>query len=201
VTANRREVVAIAAAGEGARVELRSPIVGLLRGASRVGAHVDGAATVLGEIEVLGTLVTVRAPDGVRGVVVGPAHPAARTPVEHGTVLAVLDTSAATVAGTATAGAPATAAAHATAAATVFRSPMSGRYYASPGPGKPPFVSNGDVIEAGRTVALFEVMKTFNRVAFGGAGLPPRARVVRIVPNNEDDVAAGDVLLEIEPAP
>ncbi len=49
-------------------------------------------------------------------------------------------------------------------------------------------------------MALLEVMKTFNRVQYGGPGLPARARVVRVVPDNESDVDGGDILLELEPA-
>ncbi len=49
------------------------------------------------------------------------------------------------------------------------------------------------------TVAIIEVMKTFNRVSFGGPGLPERVRVRAIVPRDGDDVEAGDVLLELDP--
>jgi acetyl-CoA carboxylase biotin carboxyl carrier protein len=49
-------------------------------------------------------------------------------------------------------------------------------------------------------VALLEVMKTFNRVQYGGSGLPERARVLRVVPSDGDDLAAGDAILELEDA-
>ena len=52
----------------------------------------------------------------------------------------------------------------------------------------------------GRTVALLEVMKTFNRIAYGGEGLPARAKVLAVVPTDESDVDEGDVLLLVEPA-
>ena len=81
-----------------------------------------------------------------------------------------------------------------------FKAPMSGRYYAKPGPDADAIVKVGDVIESGRSVALLEVMKTFNRVQYAGAGLPERAKVVAIVPKDGDDVSAGDPLLELEPA-
>ena len=47
-------------------------------------------------------------------------------------------------------------------------------------------------------MALIEVMKTFNRVTYGGDDVPERARVKRIVPADGDDVEAGDVLIELE---
>jgi acetyl-CoA carboxylase biotin carboxyl carrier protein len=39
------------------------------------------------------------------------------------------------------------------------------------------------------------VMKTFNRVVYGGAGLPDEATVARVVPTDGDDVSQGDPLL------
>jgi acetyl-CoA carboxylase biotin carboxyl carrier protein len=83
---------------------------------------------------------------------------------------------------------------------TLFRSPTSGRYYARPSPEAEPFVSVGDLVTRGQTVALLEVMKTFNRVQYGDPSLPERAKVLRIVPKDEDDLAAGDPILELEPA-
>ena len=40
-------------------------------------------------------------------------------------------------------------------------------------------------------------MKTFNRVTYGGAGLPERARVEKILVADGDDVNAGDPLLAL----
>jgi acetyl-CoA carboxylase biotin carboxyl carrier protein len=48
---------------------------------------------------------------------------------------------------------------------------------------------------------LLEVMKTFNRIAYGGPGLPARATIRRVVPADGDDVEAGSPLLVVEPAP
>ena len=86
-------------------------------------------------------------------------------------------------------------------AGLALRAPSSGRFYARPSPGEPAFVKPGDVVSAGQTVALLEVMKTFNRIAYGGGGLPDRARVTRVVPADESDVLENDVLLELEAAP
>jgi biotin carboxyl carrier protein len=52
----------------------------------------------------------------------------------------------------------------------------------------------GDPLAGGETVALIEVMKTFNRVAYTG----PRARVKAVARKDGDDVEGGDVLLELE---
>ena len=55
----------------------------------------------------------------------------------------------------------------------------------------------GDEIKTGAAVGLLEVMKTFNRITYGGPGLPETATVVRVVPSDGDDVEAGDPLLEL----
>jgi acetyl-CoA carboxylase biotin carboxyl carrier protein len=57
----------------------------------------------------------------------------------------------------------------------------------------------GDEIATGQTVALLEVMKTFNRLAYGGDGLPERARVKAVLVRDEADVEAGAPILELEP--
>jgi 3-methylcrotonyl-CoA carboxylase beta subunit len=97
--------------------------------------------------------------------------------------------------------APASAAATASApGAIAIRAPSSGRFWARPSPDKSPFVAAGDVISAGQTVCLLEVMKTFHRVTYGGEGFPERARVLSVRPADGDDLAADDILVELEPA-
>ena len=46
----------------------------------------------------------------------------------------------------------------------VKRAPMVGTYYASPSPDKPPFVSVGQQVKAGETLAIIEAMKMFNPI-------------------------------------
>jgi acetyl-CoA carboxylase biotin carboxyl carrier protein len=123
--------------------------------------------------------------------------------VQYGDALVVLDPAAVAVAETPTVDTAQRAAAgtrNASDGVLRLLAPSSGRYYATPGPGKEPFVRVGEVIATGRTVALLEVMKTFNRVHYGGEGMPERARVLAIVPAPESDLAPGDVILELEPA-
>lgn len=180
-------------------LELLAPGPGLWRGAPEPGALVS-PGSALGELEVLGVLHRLRAPSDAYGVVSESAvseggRRLARRPVEAGAVLAVLDPDGVV-------GARGAAIADETRAASgggpVFKTPLGGRYYARPSPDADPFVRIGDEIEAGTTVALIEVMKTFNRVSYAGAQLPARARVVAIVPADGEDVEAGDVLLELE---
>ncbi len=90
--------------------------------------------------------------------------------------------------------------ASATAAAPgpTLRAPMTGRFYVRPAPDRPAFVKADDVLEVRRTVGLLEVKKTFSRVLYEGADLPARARVLRVVPADGDDVEEGESLLELE---
>ena len=190
------ELTALAAPAStsGTRIEVRAPAVGLWREAPLPGTLVRPGDTI-GRLEVLGVLHRLIAPAAGHGIVVpAPAQDEARArrPVEHGQLLLVLDPEAA-------AGVVAEDAAAAEGPAAtegpVFRAPTSGRFYIRPGPDRPPFVQPGDEIAVGQTVCLLEVMKTFHRVTYGGKGLPERARVQAVVPAEESDLDAGDVIL------
>ena len=76
----------------------------------------------------------------------------------------------------------------------VFATPLGGRYYARPAPDAEPFIKVGDRIAEGATVALIEVMKTFNRVTYDG----PPARVRAFLAEDGQDVEASDALFELE---
>jgi acetyl-CoA carboxylase biotin carboxyl carrier protein len=176
---------------------LASPVVGWFRPALAVGAVVT-PAIALGIAEVLGQEIDLVAPAGTHGVIVAVAGSgAARAAVDHGAVLYAVDPDAAAAVAAATGATGATAAAGG--GGLVFTAPTSGRFYGRSGPGKPAFVAVGDEISEGHTICLLEVMKTFNRVTYGGAGLPPRARVVEILVADESDVDAGAALLRVEP--
>ena len=188
---------------EAGQVEVRAPRVGLWRDGPRPGDLVRPGTTI-GAIETLGRLVPLVAPAGAFGIVVasppgtarrraGPGEDRARLAVGYGDVLLVLDPNAA--------GQPDDPQETAGSDAMVgraFVAPMSGRFYVRASPDKEPFVEAGQVVRAGDTVCLLEVMKTFNRVTFGGAGLPAEARVRRVIPNDGDDLNSGDPILELE---
>lgn len=52
----------------------------------------------------------------------------------------------------------------------VLRSPMVGTFYASSSPDKPPFVTVGQTVKAGDTLAIIEAMKMFNPIEAEVAG-------------------------------
>ncbi|TFD65472.1 biotin carboxyl carrier domain-containing protein [Cryobacterium ruanii] len=43
-------------------------------------------------------------------------------------------------------------------------SPLPGIFYRKPGPGKEPYVNEGETISAGQTIGLVEIMKQFSEV-------------------------------------
>lgn len=190
----KRAELTAKAVGDGDGWRLLAPAVGLFRRSIAPGAIVRGGV-ILGELDVLGVLHEVLAPDDCGGVV-APEAGAHRGEIAVGfgdPLLAVVAGAAITAVG------PAHAAAASTGgqARMVFPSPLSGRFYARPGPDRPAFVAVGDEITRGQTIGLLEVMKTFNRLTYGGSGLPERARVVAVLARDEDDVDAGTPLLEL----
>ena len=181
---------------EDGKLELRSPGVGWMRELPPEGSVV-AAGESLGRLEVLGRFREVLCPAGAGGLVVERRDAQlARPPVDHGAWILRLDPDAAGVAST-LGGSDDTGVAE---GALVFKAPSSGRFYARPSPDKDPFVAPGAIVETGNTIAILEVMKTFNRIAYGGPGLPARAKVVRVLPKDGDDLGRGDVILELEPA-
>jgi acetyl-CoA carboxylase biotin carboxyl carrier protein len=191
-TTQSRKVAALAPDGDGQR--LLSPGVGLMRDLPPAGAWITEGSR-LGELEVLGVLHVVVAPTGTAGVV-APSPRVGERAVGHGDVLVEL--LPASLGDGVERNAQASAATQ-DSGKLVFRSPLSGRFYARPGPDRPDFVKPGDEISTGQTVALLEVMKTFNRLGYGGADLPERARVRAVLVRDEADVEAGTAILELEP--
>jgi acetyl-CoA carboxylase biotin carboxyl carrier protein len=179
------------------KISLCAPAPGLFRNGQPLGVRLVPGAR-LGELEVLGHLQRLVVPDDAEGVIVQlpDGAPRARIAMAYGQQIVLLDPEA---------GAPAGARASRQAAAgrgttgLTFKTPLGGRYYARPAPTADPFVKVGDEIGPGTTLAIVEVMKTFNRVQYGSAaGLPARAKVTRVVRKDGDDVASGDPLLELE---
>ncbi len=74
--------------------------------------------------------------------------------------------------------------------------PMLGIFYRSPSPGAAPFVQEGDLVRAGDSVGLIEVMKLFTTVEAECSG-----RIVRIEAGDNALVEHGELLMLIEPTP
>ncbi len=89
------------------------------------------------------------------------------------------------------AGAPATAT---TDFVLAVRAPLTGIFYASPGPGSPPFVAVGREVVVGQVIGLIEAMKLFNEIKSDQAG-----RVVRVIAEDGALVKAKQALIEVVP--
>jgi len=180
---------------EGESLRLLSPAAGHFTRARDAGEALSPGADA-GTLLVLGQALHLRVPEGIYGLVAGARPERVREPVGHGQVLYELTPlEGAGVAGTADASAAEES------AGPVLRSPQAGRFYQRPSPDQEPFVQVGDLIEDGQPVGLIEVMKTFTHVPYRATGgLPPRARVVRLVAGDGADVSEGDALVEVEPA-
>lgn len=69
-------------------------------------------------------------------------------------------------------------------------SPLPGIFYRKPGPGKEPYVNEGDSIVAGQTIGLVEIMKQFSEVRAEVAGVLVRFEIEDFGIVNPGDVIA-----------
>ncbi len=190
MSALNNRLSAKAATSADGRVELRSPGVGEWVNRPLVG-HLIAPGSVIGHLVVLGFRYSLFAPEGALGRVVSVG---AESAVDFEAPLLVLDPE-----GLAEAQQQDVTKSD-TSSGLALRAASSGRYYSRPAPDKPAFVSVGDIINAGHVIGLLEVMKTFNRIQYGGDELPSPARVIAIGPDDGADVEAGDVLIRVEAA-
>ena len=75
---------------------------------------------------------------------------------------------------------------------TPVASPMNGIYYATPAPGSPPFVKEGDVVNAGQIIGLIEAMKVFNEIP-----CPVSGTVLKIAVENGQVLAPGEAIIYV----
>ena len=76
-----------------------------------------------------------------------------------------------------------------------IKSPIMGMFYAQSEPGAPPFVAVGAEVREDTTVALVEVMKTFNAIPAG-----VRGTIVEVCAENAQLVEFGQVLFRVKPS-
>ncbi|MEM7696601.1 MAG: acetyl-CoA carboxylase [Pseudomonadota bacterium] len=74
-----------------------------------------------------------------------------------------------------------------------IRSNLPGTFYRKPAPDQPAFVEEGTKVNAGDTIGLVEVMKTFTEVKSDVSGT-----LVRFLVDNEEPVTAGMPLADVE---
>lgn len=74
-----------------------------------------------------------------------------------------------------------------------IKAPMSGIFYRSPSPSSPPYVREGDTVEANSIVCLIEAMKVFNEIK-----TDMKCRIIKCVAENGKFVNEGDALFIVE---
>jgi biotin carboxyl carrier protein len=74
--------------------------------------------------------------------------------------------------------------------------PLSGVFYAAPAPDEPPYVREGEEVEAGQTVALVEAMKVFNEIHTEVPGT-----VEKVLVTGGQVVSSGQALMRVRPSP
>ncbi len=167
-----------------------SPGPGIFQAAVQPGDSLEPGRH-LGWLRVLGRRHAVLAPTGASGEILSVA---ASGPVEYGSSLLGFG------APTARSGAKDSSAPDDATEGWAVRAPIDGIFYRRASPEAEPFVEVGDRIGSGQTLGLVEVMKTFNPVQYGGAGAPDPGQILRIEVGEQQEVAAGDVLLVVGPA-
>jgi acetyl-CoA carboxylase biotin carboxyl carrier protein len=184
--------------GEGGVVRVLSPAVGTWSGHPAAGALV-GPGSAVGRLQRLQARHVLLLPEGAAGCVRGTLRRDRSIAVEFGEILfelAPVGAVATDVAANAERlGHPAGEALPAGTWAVV--APTDGTFYRSPSPGTPPFVHEGARVRDGQAVGIVEVMKTFNRVVYGGPGLPSEAEVVEMRCGDAVEVRAGQILLVV----
>jgi oxaloacetate decarboxylase (Na+ extruding) subunit alpha len=74
-----------------------------------------------------------------------------------------------------------------------INSPLVGKFYLSPGPGKPPFVKECDTVNEGAKVCIVEAMKLFNEIT-----APVKCRIIKILAEEGKTVEKEQPLIAIE---
>ena len=173
---------------------LRAPKVGMWSGAPQDGAIV-GPGSSLGRLTQLRRRFALRVPENVSGRVEIAERPHETLPVEYGGLLCRILPLAA----------PSTenrahpkAASRERAEGSVIVAPTDGVFYRSPAAGARPYVAVGDRVATGQPLGLIEVMKTFNPIVYGGAGLPDEAEIVEVLVPDEAEVRAGQPLVRVK---
>jgi acetyl-CoA carboxylase biotin carboxyl carrier protein len=75
----------------------------------------------------------------------------------------------------------------------IIKSPIAGIFYKSPSPTSPMFVSEGDVVEIGRTICIIEAMKVMNEIK-----VTFKAKIVQILIENGKTVDLGQNLFKVK---
>ncbi|UCD76682.1 MAG: hypothetical protein JSV91_07100 [Phycisphaerales bacterium] len=177
------------------------PVVGMADGAPKAGLFLNPFDRVI-PIKILNQRYVLRLPRDVQGRVTEVFIPNSYAPVAYGQPLARLDPRAAEAGpdragGRAGEGGPADDADQGQ--LITIEAPSEGIFYRRSSPDSPPYVEVGSEIATGSVLGLVEIMKCFNQITYGGAGLPEKGQVVKILAEDTAEVQFGQTLFQIRP--
>ena len=78
---------------------------------------------------------------------------------------------------------------------TEVNAPIVGTFYSSASPDSPPFVKEGDKVQAGQVLCIIEAMKLMNEIEADVSGT-----IAEILVRNEEAVEYGQVIFTIDPS-
>ena len=187
-------IPALLAKGADGETLLRAPKVGIWTAVPRNGALLAGGSSA-GRLTQVGHRFELVVPDGVSGRVATSERLELATEVAYGDLLfRILPVGLEAADGNAVTKATAELATD----GLKVLAPTDGVFYRSPGRGAAAYVLAGDRVVAGQPIGLIEVMKTFNPIAYGGAGLPDEAEIVEILVADEAEVRVGQALVIVK---
>jgi biotin carboxyl carrier protein len=196
----RRSMALLVSRGEGDRVVLLSPAVGLYRGAPLPGEGLR-PGSLAGTLRVMGQVIDLHVPEQAAGRLVEIRVHDHAHPVAYGEPLLVLDPTAAHDTDLDSfAGAPGGRAAddpeesRLGAGLYALRATTAGVFYARSDPASAPFVEKGATLVAGQTAGLIEVMKCFSPIVHPGEPLPSPGTVHEIRASDGQEVRPGQIL-------
>ena len=182
-------------------IVVASPVVGYADGSPKKGLFLNPLDKVV-TIRILNRSYALRLPRDTHGRITEVMIPNAFTPVAYGQAIARLDPRALSGVeeGVVIEGEGEETEGVSEGGLITVKSPSEGIFYRRPSPDSPPFVDEGAKIATGTVLGLVEVMKCFNQITYGGPDLPPRAEVVRILVEDNAEVAFGQVLFKVRPS-
>jgi biotin carboxyl carrier protein len=195
----RLEVIVEESDGDRGELLVKSPAVGTFGGAPNAGEVLVGRSLV-GRLTSLGRTVSLVMPLGTAGRVAERVLRNRRDPVDYGQLLVRLVPVEQVDVRRGTANEDPTRTGGLPEGSYAVTSPTHGIFYRRPRPDQPPYVEAGQVVEAGATLALVEVMKCFSAITYGGAGLPSRAEVEEVRADDGDEIQSDQVLFVVKPA-
>ena len=196
----RRSMALLLSRGEGDRIVLLSPAVGLYRGAPLPGEGLR-PGSFAGTLRVLGQTIDLHVPEQAAGRLIEIRIHDHAHPVAYGEPLLVLDPSAAHDKHfDSSTGAPGGRAgddpeeSRLGAGLYALRATTAGVFYVRPDPSSAPFVETGSTLSAGQTAGLIEVMKCFSPIVHPGEPLPSPGMVHEIRAADGQEVRPGQIL-------